>query len=130
MKIFFHFSVCLNVCVKNICVCICVVLKVQLPTFVSAVLSYHLTNVTIYPKTKFVFRRLEYNLLKFIIVIIIILHHCILLQCTFMQSLCRKKGFINPHHHHNISIRLIACLCCVAYVCVSVCCTTCHGTSK
>ena len=50
-------------------------------------ISCSLTNVIIYPKTRFCFGRLGYTLLKFNIVIVIILTHGILLQCSFMQSL-------------------------------------------
>ena len=91
----------------------------------------NLTNVIIYPKTRFSFGRLGYTLLEFIIVIIIILTHNI----TSVHSCF--VFFHNPHAismqshmnnlwHHNISIRLIICMfvLCIAYVWVSLCCSS------
>ena len=95
----------------------------------------NLTNVIIYPKTRFCFGRLGYTLLKFIIVIIIIITHGNNLHCSFMHPLWKKIPtcyFYAVSHIRTIfdiiilkldySFACLCCVCCLCYMCVSLCC--------
>ena len=102
--------------------------------FISSSFPNNLTNVIIYPKTRFSFGRLGYTLLEFIILIM----PGMALQCSFMQPLWKKTvstihmlflcSFTHTNNiwHHNIWMRLIVCMfvLCIAYVCVSLCCSS------
>ena len=91
-----------------------------------SVLPQIIVTVIIYPKTRFGFRRLGYSLFAQVYYYYYYYYYYAwhsLLQCSFMQPLWIFLFFHNPHHHHNISIRLIVCmfLWCIAYRCVSLC---------
>ena len=98
----------------------------------SAVLS-QIIKPTIYPKMRFCFGRLENTLLEFIVSILM---HGIAYSTSFMPMekdvstiyplfLC-SFTHTNNLWHHNIEIRVIVCMfvLCIAYVCVSVCCSS------
>ena len=113
VKLFSHDQMLINpksnglvydVCVKNICVCCMVftnalIYKYNLPLYQ---LFFPKSFNPIYPKTRFCFGRLEYTLLKFIIIIIIFIINAwhSLLYLIYVNScspMKKKKEFHNPH---------------------------------
>ena len=91
----------------------------------------HLTNVIIYPKTRFCFRRLGYTLLEFIIVITIILMHGIAYYSVHVVGLWNLSLPQSTRYFYAVSHmwtifdiiifqlgKLFSCLCCVLPTCV------------
>ena len=121
-------------------VCRCILLKQQLLTSVSAVLS-QIIEPTLQLTLKWDLVVEGWDIAYFAL-----LYFCYyyfiawqsILQCSFMQPLWKINvstihmlflcsfTHMNNLWHHNISIRLIVCMfvLCIAYVCLSLCCSS------